>query len=70
MPNATAATSATASLKADGHVTKNTVRFVEQDAQGETVEREDAVIGTLYIPKATLTKIGDPVDITVTVEAQ
>lgn len=47
--------------------TKNTRRFVENDAQGQPVE--EPVIGTIYVPKATLDKIGgsDAKQIVVTV---
>lgn len=39
--------------------TKNTRRYVEQDAQGQAVANEDAKVGTIYVPKATLTALGD-----------
>jgi hypothetical protein len=39
--------------------TKNTRRYIEQDAQGEPVATEDAKIGTIYVPKATLAALGD-----------
>jgi hypothetical protein len=44
--------------------TPGTLRFKEDTAPGET-----AVIGTLYVPKASLKKIGVPQKILVTVEA-
>lgn len=52
--------------------TKNTGRYIERDSNGNAVE-DGALLGTIYVPKATLEAIrGDsvmPASVTVTVSA-
>jgi len=71
MATATAAPSAVVSLRHDGHVTKRTVRFTERisEQDHDPVEPDEAVIGTLYLPKTTWGQIGQPDQIKVEVSA-
>jgi hypothetical protein len=61
MANAVAAKAVEVTLNAERE-TKNTVRFAEQG------DPEDHAVGTIYVPKATLDRIGNPTSIRVSIE--